>query len=877
MNIKSFFLSALLLQGIVFSAGAAGKPVLIFGYGPERSTFCKKILLPNGIQHNNSAEWVHPKEYGKYSVVIHAGSEKGKKNTWAAPDEIAALKKYVEDGGTVIVCGGALYNLSNTKRSLKPLEGLLGFLSYERYEIKTNVDTVFTPAGKKWFSDAPFTAQPWVWAPGVAPAKVTSAQVLAEYRVNGKAGRPALLVKTIGKGKVYTLNPSLFGVARYIKVTGLADDKGNFILNEDGKRLNALNQLAHALVMSAKDVEIKLTEDQKSWGRIPLGEPGTLKIPANATREPQFKKPAELKNAALLAENGVPKSVIVYHSKPQQVLAAQLKYHLDKMTGGSFKTATEKPASGHYIELNSQPELEPETVIVKSDEKHVLLGGAPDGLGLSLRYFLEKLGCRCLWPGELGKVIPHKPTLYAPALDLKTRPTLEVRRIRMGGSPTPGGRTPWGLKAVGITDEAKIKEWCKRYRQYYLDAKGGCSIGTWHGLGGRGHYSWGHAFGYFWPKYGKTHPEYFALQSYGSRSQASAPDRARLCHGNPEVAETIGSEIIEYFNKNPKAVSKSICLNDGGGTSFCMCEKCRRLDPKNSPRRANGGYSLTDRVLDFSNRIARKVTSVHPGKLLSIYIYSAYQDLPVKVKPDPALILCLTAYSYTNDEARNRRRTEYAQWSSFGNRIFFRPNALAGFGHILAPQNYARKMFNDLEFFKANNLAGTDYDCCDQNWSCKGLVFYALLKAHWNPDRLDYDAVFDDYCRTGFGPAAAEVKAYFELLEKLTDQAAAAREPYLKYFNADAAKKLRALLDAAEKKAANEPTVLKRIEFLKIGLTAGDYAIAMQAALDAKDRKKFLAIREETRKWIQKIMYESPTPYALTPGGYYRNSHLASR
>ena len=52
---------------------------------------------------------------------------------------------------------------------------------------------------------------------------------------------------------------------------------------------------------------------------------------------------------------------------------------------------------------------------------------------------------------------------------------------------------------------------------------------------------------------------------------------------------------------------------------------------------------------------------------------------------------------------------------------------------------------------------------------------------------------------------------------------------------------------------------------------------AVQKALDAKDRKKFLAVREEMRKWIRGIMYESPTPYALTPSGYYRNSHLASR
>ncbi|MBQ9337817.1 MAG: DUF4838 domain-containing protein [Lentisphaeria bacterium] len=873
---KALFILLAAASTIFGRTQAEDKPVLIFGYGPERTTICKKILFPNGIVHVNSPEWVHPKEYGKYSLVIHAGSEKGKKHSWAAPDEIEALKKYVEDGGTVIVCGGALYNLSKTKRSLKPLEGLLGFQGYERFDSKESAVTVFTPAGKKWFADVPFTAGEWKWNSGVTPTKVTSAEVLAEHRLGSKS-RPAVLVKQIGKGKIYTLNPSPFGVARYIKVTGIADDKGNFILTEDGKRLDALIKLTHALVMSAGNVKIELTEEQKSWGRVPLGEPGTLVIPATSTKPAEFKKPAELKKAAVLAEYGVPKSVIVYHNKQQYQLACILKYHLDKMSGAKFLMTKQKPAAGHYIEIADQPKLEPETVIVKSDKDHVLISGAPDGLKMAMVYFLEKLGCRCLWPGELGKVIPKKPMLHAPEIDLNTRPVLVNRRIRMGGSPRPGERTPWGLKTVGVTDENQIREWCKRYHQHYLDAGGKLSVGVWNGLGSRTNFSWGHAFGYFWPKYGKTHPEYFALQSYGSRSQASAPDRARLCHGNPEVAEVIGSEIIEYFKKKPNAPSKSICLNDGGGTSFCMCEKCRKLDPANSPRRKNGGYSLTDRVLDFSNRIAQKVTSVYPDKLLSIYIYSAYQDLPVKVKPHPSLILCLTAYSYTNEAARQKYRKEYAQWSSFGNKLFFRPNALAGFGNILAPQNYARKMFNDLEFFKANGLAGTDYDCCDQNWACKGLVFYALLRAHWNPDRLDYDAVFDDYCRTGFGPAAEPVKAYFTKLEELTDQAAAQGKPYLEFFNEKTAAELRAMLDEAAKKAADDPVVLKRVEFLKLGLTVGDYSIAMQKALDAKDRKKFLAVREEARKWIRGIMYESPTPYALTPSGYYRNSHLAAR
>ena len=86
------------------------------------------------------------------------------------------------------------------------------------------------------------------------------------------------------------------------------------------------------------------------------------------------------------------------------------------------------------------------------------------------------------------------------------------------------------------------------------------------------------------------------------------------------------------------------------------------------------------------------------------------------------------------------------------------------------------------------------------------------------------------------------------------------------------AAELHRLLDAAEKKAAGDEAVLKRIAFLKLGLTAGDYELAMCKAYYGGDSKKFRAIKTEMQQWIRKTMFESP--FALYPASISRTSIL---
>lgn len=872
-----------LLVGIVSAAATEKKPVLLLGQSYDSNPVKKNILLPAGINSRVEQKWVKPADYGRYAAVYYGLANKSQKEArWESPEDIANLKKYVSEGGILIVTGGALYNLTGKGRSLAKLQDILGFGYSYNLNVKEYQSVVFTPEGAELMKQAGLKKDRWNWVNSCLPGNITTAKVLAQYVGEGVKPMPAILVNTVGKGKVYTVTMSYFGLVRGIKSMGDADDQGRFILNADGERAQALARLYQAIFLSAPDLDRQpVGEKRGEWGVKPLGAPGKLVYRTDRGKAPEFRPRKNPKAVFPLAENGQSKAVIVPNR--MAALARELKLHLDRMTGADFQITNSVPADGAAIVFQPDASLPPETVIARTEKNRVILSGHPAaGVRLAMNYFLEKLGCRYLWPGAEGKVIPERETLYAPEMELNTVPVLVVRGIR-NANPAPRGRVLWGFKACGMTDPADVKLYCKTFAEKNVDAKGNQTMWQWHGMGARGGFSWGHAFGHFWTRYGAKHPEYFALQPEGSRDQSLSPDRPRLCLGNPAAADAAARDILAFFAANPKAGSRSICLNDGGATSFCMCKVCRQLDPVNAhpqkmsfsiagQRKVFDYVSLTNRVLTFSNRIAEKVAAKYPDKLLSVYIYSVYSSLPVSVRPHPALIFCLTNQSYVNEAGRQKCLDDFRKWTSFGNRVFFRPNALWGHFQIIAPQNYARKMFNDLEYYKANGLAGTDFDCLERQWSGKGLIYYTLLKAHWNPDRLSFDDLFDDYCRSGFGTAAAEVKAYWTKLEQLTDRAAETGRPYLEFFTAKTAAELGKLLDRAEEKVRNDPACLARVKFLRLGLTAGEFTIAMQEALDRRDQAGYRAKLAEFRQWIRKTSLGSP--FALDPGILYRNRHL---
>ena len=456
----------------------------------------------------------------------------------------------------------------------------------------------------------------------------------------------------------------------------------------------------------------------------------------------------------------------------------------------------------------------------------VLLGpdraGSTDRAGTryAVTTFLEEaLGCRFLWPGELGKIVPRRETINVAPMDIQYTPVLRQRRIRMATGY--GDRKDKGVQRLGF-QESDYHRFQSAAMQT-ISRDGGWA--NWHRLGGSLRLASGHSFGDMWEKHKDTHPEWFAVQPDGTRDQSRSPDRSRLCVSNMELIEEIARDRIERLNRSDTK-SVSVGPNDGGQTAFCRCEECRKLDPPNSRKLPGGGPALTDRYVFFWNEIAKRVTEVHPTATLTADAYSVYSAPPVLRKLHPNIAIRVVGLTYTDEAKRQQALADWADWAKSVERVYVRPNVLLAGRRQGTPVIYVHKMAEDFRFMVDNALVGTDFDSCCHNWATQGLNYYVCAKLHWNP-RLDVDALMDDYCRSGFGPGAESVKQYFLRIEELTDQMATTEMLYTEPFSPNVMDELRSYLDQAADATRDDSDASRRVAFLHSGL---DYTEAYVAA-----------------------------------------------
>ena len=412
------------------------------------------------------------------------------------------------------------------------------------------------------------------------------------------------------------------------------------------------------------------------------------------------------------------------------------------------------------------------------------------GTRYAVTTFLEEsLGCRFLWPGELGKVVPNRKTIQVEPINIRYTPVIRQRRIRMASGY--GDRKAVGVRKLGFEEGDYLRFNSEAMQTISRD--GGWA--RWHRMGGSLRLASGHSFGYIWEKHKDDHPGWFAVQPDGTRDQSRSPDRARLCVSNVELIEEIARERIKRLNRSDNK-SVSIGPNDGGQTSFCRCADCRKLDPPNSRKLENGGLALTDRYVWFWNEIAERVTKAHPTATLTADAYSVYSAPPVLRKLHPNIAIRVVGLTYTDDARRRQALDDWEAWAKAVDRVYVRPNVLLAGRRQGTPVIYVHKMADDFRFMVENALIGTDFDSCCHNWATQGLNYYVCAKLHWNP-RLDVDELIDDYCLAGFGSGADAIKKYFLRIEGLTNLMAASDQKYTEPYTPEVIDELRSYLDEA--------------------------------------------------------------------------------
>ena len=558
--------------------------------------------------------------------------------------------------------------------------------------------------------------------------------------------------------------------------------------------------------------------------------------------------------ALTLVEQGRPQAVVVIADKPSALVryaVEDLNRHIEAMAGVALPVCAEAalPAGeprprllvGDTAESQAAgletAALEPETCVVRCAGNRLFLIGGDRG---SLRHvpprgdtatgtlsavyeFLETdLGVRWLWPGPTGTVIPRRPSVVVADTDRRFQPPLIQRHIRPGWKDWDDAVAQLGMTAeLSERLAGEYTAWTARRR-----------------LGRRASFRFGHAYTYWLRDYGKEHPDWFAMMPDGTRVTPEKPypslERAKLCVTNPELLDFIAAKGMEQLEQNPEALSFSACPNDSRG--YCMCPRCKALDPPEGlPTQMDypGQHflypSLSDRYVWFWNQLAQRLGDRYPGRYIGAYAYSNYNHPPLREKLSPRVVIAYVGFNYLSAEYCAQSRRDWAGWAATGCKLFLRPNLLL-VGHGF-PLNYARELGRDLQECYRTGMLGTDFDSMTHQYAAQAPIFYVLTGLLWNPQR-DVDSLLSEFLEAAYGPAAGDMRRYWDRLEALTQQIGRHPDPDADHdrdllfhestaeFYSDALlAELRVILAAARTAAGADAGILARLDTCETALT----------------------------------------------------------
>ncbi|MDD5598669.1 MAG: DUF4838 domain-containing protein [Victivallaceae bacterium] len=561
-------------------------------------------------------------------------------------------------------------------------------------------------------------------------------------------------------------------------------------------------------------------------------------------------------NAMRIVENGKPEALIVISpAAPDSVVyaARELQTYIQKISGAKLPilNSTSKIAGKTVIFIgcnkNSDSkslnlsELKPDGFKIVSGNNSIALygkdyAGSPlslfgtlkrsyskkfktgrigeTGTLFSVYYFLEQFcGVRWYMPGELGEVVPKRKTLEIPEnLNLAISPDFEYRVL-------------WNCD---FCDDDENALWYRRA-----------------GFGAGKRYPVGHSFHLF-NKYQNTNPEFFALRG-GKRDFNRGIEGGNLCLSNPDLLKCFVKEAREFFNKNPDQCVFSVMPNNSF-INICECSKCRK-QIENS-RGDTGKFS--NYVWNFVNNVAKEVNKTHPDKFIGCTAYSTYLDPPTdlnKLSPNVLVMILKRSPAYWNRKAEKYIKKIICAWNEKvnpGNLICwdYYNWIYSGRQFLNVPVFFPHIISKDLKFLKGK-IKGEFIEA--ETWppplpekrkalypGLTHLNYYVTGKLMWNAN-TDVDKLLEEYYYKFYGPAASEMKIFWEKAEELWMLNLPERNDnfYRKLYTEEVVGKLISCLQKAQNKCLAGSPEQKRIALL-ISETAPLYARSKNSILFIK-------------------------------------------
>ncbi len=559
-----------------------------------------------------------------------------------------------------------------------------------------------------------------------------------------------------------------------------------------------------------------------------------------------------------LVRDGAPAAVIVIPDSPVQVVeyaAEELQHHVRKASGAELQIVREgdlgdRPDCRVFIgdcaatraagiNLDALP---PEGWVIRAIGGDLFLAGRDRGgyhlygpiwagsLWATYELLDEFLGVRWLWPGELGEFVPAAETIAIPDTERSGAPAFLQRSLR----------SAMALAARRMGDEALESDY---YRRAQADER------VWlrrMQMGNTVEFTYGHAFGDWWERFGETHPEYFNLLPNGEREPLGHPTQVSMSVAEPGLWEQMVAEWWRRRQDNPNGpVNVNCCENDTAG--LCICDRCLAWDvlppgQTHEERMAQVAHnwatltpsefrwhtglgSVSDRYAKFYLAVQELAREHDPDAMVFGYAYGNYREPPRDTRLNANVIIgYVPALRFPAPaEERRSRREEWRGWADAGARLLLRPNYFL-YGHTM-PYVFAEEFGREFAFCARNGMIGTDFDSLTGMWATHGPNLYVLGRMHARPTAEPRQVLAEYYA--GFGPAAEQVRRYFEYWEARSGEFMAGMSEggwhaYIPILHELWVPEMFAqaglLLDEAAEVAAGEPEFAARVEFLAQGL-----------------------------------------------------------
>ncbi|MBI3851356.1 MAG: DUF4838 domain-containing protein [Verrucomicrobia bacterium] len=265
-------------------------------------------------------------------------------------------------------------------------------------------------------------------------------------------------------------------------------------------------------------------------------------------------------------------------------------------------------------------------------------------------------------------------------------------------------------------------------------------------------------------KYGKAHPEYYALVA-GERKLEMGGGGPQLCMSNPELINVVVNAVLEEIRKNPTARNLNIAQMDN--ESFCTCARCAEIDAREE---SHAGATLA-----FVNAVAERIEKTNPDVFISTFAYQYTRKPPKILKPRRNVMIQLCSieccdFHAIDDPACPLNRSfcaDMAGWKKIANNVFIW-HYNTNFKGYLLPFPNLRSIGRSVSFFAKNNGQGVFMQAAGNGFSTElsDLRNYVMARCLWKPGRDSWKEA-EEFCRLHYAEAAGPILAYLKYYHNL--------------------------------------------------------------------------------------------------------------